>query len=134
LAASDSTFAERLAYVRWLRSRGRPAPETDAELAGALGVTSGWIRKWKLRPDAPEGRTQMAAIEKALHPTGVSVHWLFDNQGTAPEPDQWDRWLEARKQPKRARAQLDAVTAEHERQATRTKPRPRAARGGRPGN
>lgn len=91
--AGESGFADRLAYVRWLRARGRRAPETDAEFAEAVGVTYGWLSKWKLRPDAPEGRTETGALTRALGPNGVTSDWLFDGKGSAPEPEQWKRWI-----------------------------------------
>ena len=53
-------FAERLAYVRWLRNRGRLTPESDTELADAWGVGQKWLGKWKTRREAPEGRTDRA--------------------------------------------------------------------------
>jgi transcriptional regulator with XRE-family HTH domain len=82
----------RLAYVRWLRGRGRLAVETDRELAHALGVTYGWLAKWKIRPDAPDGRTETRAIAQALAPMGVTDTWLFDGEGTPPEPKLWTVW------------------------------------------
>lgn len=85
-------FAERFAYVRWLRARGRLSPESDRELAVALGVGESWIRKWKTRADAPEGRSEQKALERALAPLGVTVEWLYDNAGPPPQPSLWETW------------------------------------------
>lgn len=90
--SDESGFAERLAYVRWLRSRGRIAPESDRELAQALGVGEQWLRKWKSRPDAPDGRKEAQAIAGALAPLGVTIAWLYDEQGPPPEPALWAVW------------------------------------------
>lgn len=86
-------FADRLAYIRWLRSRGRRAAETDREFAAAIGVTYGWFTKWKVRLDAPPGRTEARAILAALRPSGVTEEWLFDAKGKPPEHELWDVWV-----------------------------------------
>jgi hypothetical protein len=83
-------FLDRLAYLRWLRNRGRTKPETDAELASAWGVGEKWLSKWKLRTDAPEGRSESAAIAKAIGAGAMS--WLYDGVGEAPEPETWAAW------------------------------------------
>lgn len=89
-------FAGRLAYLRWLRTVGREGPETDAELAAALGVGVKWLRKWKRRAEAPEGRTEALAIATALEAMGVTVGWLYDGKGPTPRPKLWREWLVAR--------------------------------------
>jgi hypothetical protein len=86
-------FADRLAYVRWLRARGKRAPETDTEFAANVGVGAKWLGKWKNKPNAPEGRTEAAAISAALAGMGVSLDWLYDGKGSPPEPIAWKRWL-----------------------------------------
>ena len=86
-------FAERLAYVRWLRSRGRIRPETDTELAASLGVGAKWLGKWKGKSSAPEGRTEATAIAAALSGIGVTLDWLYDGKGSPPEPSAWKGWL-----------------------------------------
>lgn len=88
-------FRERLAFVRWLRAKGRTALESDAELAVALGVGYKWLQKWKTRAEAPEGRTEHDAIAKALKPLGVPVRWLYDGSGAQPWPDLWAYWSDA---------------------------------------
>lgn len=91
-------FADRLAYVRlirWLRS-GKRAPETDGEFAASVGVTPGWLAKWKIRDDSPDRRTETDAILSALADIGVTSDWLFDGNGVPPEPARWKEWLAAR--------------------------------------
>lgn len=83
---SDSSFAERLAYARWLRV----VDETDADLAGRAGVTAPWLAKWKLRVDSPPGRKEGPALARAL---GVREEWLLDNEGAAPRAGEWPAWL-----------------------------------------
>lgn len=86
-------FAGRLAYVRWLRSRGRVKLETDREFAAAMGVNYPWFAKWKTRTEAPDGRTETGAMAEALRPYGVTPDWLFDAKGSPPEPALWTIWL-----------------------------------------
>lgn len=88
--APEIGFAERLAYVRWLRARGRISPESDRELATALHVGESWVRKWKTRADAPEGRSEQKALEAALG--AVLVAWLYDDEGAPPQPALWAAW------------------------------------------
>jgi transcriptional regulator with XRE-family HTH domain len=87
-------FAERLAYVRWVRSMGRLKPETDAELARAMGVGDKWLAKWKTSARPPEGRSEAAAIEAS---GVVSVDWLYDARGEAPRPELWRDWIDERR-------------------------------------
>lgn len=89
---AKSGFAYRLAYVRWLRQRGRTDFETDRELAGALGVGVPWFAKWKGSPESPDTRSQIRAIVTALAPLGVTEAWLIDGEGPAPEPNLWRWW------------------------------------------
>jgi hypothetical protein len=86
-------FAHRLAYLRWLRNRGRVKAETDAEVSAWLGVGLKWLGKWKTRRDAPEGRTEARAVSAALRAIGVELDWLYDGAGDPPEPERWGEWL-----------------------------------------
>lgn len=86
-------FAQRLAYLRWLRSFGRLKPETDREFAVALGVGEKWLSKWKGSEKPPEGRSEAAAIAEALRPSGVTVEWLYDGKGSPPQQVLWSDWL-----------------------------------------
>lgn len=90
----DTGFDKRLAYVRWLRARGRPAPESDRELAAATGVGYPWLSKWKSRSDAPDSREQATKLCQGL---GVDAAWLLDNIGMPPEPELWRAWSSAQK-------------------------------------
>jgi hypothetical protein len=97
--AKDLGFADRLAYIRlirWLYSGAR-APETDGEFAEAMGVTPGWLAKWKTRDDTPDRRTETTAISTALSAMGVKADWLLDNRGEPPRADLWETWSRARK-------------------------------------
>lgn len=88
-------FRDRLAYVRWLRARGKTRMEKDTELAEGLGVGYEWLKKWGRRAEAPEGRQQYEAIRRALEPIGVPVDWLYDGIGETPHPEFWAFWVEA---------------------------------------
>lgn len=89
-------FAERFAFVRFLRAMGRLSPESDRELAAALGVGESWIRKWKTRADAPEGRVVMF-----LYVPATIMVLLRPNEGTVPawlerSAARWPAWLRGR--------------------------------------
>lgn len=86
-------FAERLAYVRWLRDRGRQRPESERELAGRADVGYAWLQKWKRSDTAPAERTLTARLVNALK---VEARWLLDGDGDAPEPERWKEWLAAK--------------------------------------
>jgi hypothetical protein len=86
----------RLAYVRWLRSRGRVKPEGDSELAAATGVGLPWLNKWKNRADAPNDRSITNRFSRAL---GVSDAWLIDGDGEPPRPQLWGIWSEGASTP-----------------------------------
>lgn len=90
--ASEVGFAHRLAYVRWLRDRGRVVREADRQFAIAMGVGEKWYIKWKQRDHAPEGRTEFEAFAAGLATMGVSAAWLYDGKGATPEPKLWDAW------------------------------------------
>lgn len=89
MSQKDTGFHRRLAYVRWLRARGRAAPESDRELADATGVGYPWLNKWKGRKDAPDSHEMRIAFANGLKVDGA---WLFDNKGTPPEPELWSYW------------------------------------------
>lgn len=91
----DIGFRDRLAYVRWLRARGKTKMERDTELAEGLGVGYEWLKKWGRRAEAPQGRREYDAIRRALTPIGVSVDWLYDGIGETPHPELWAFWVEA---------------------------------------
>jgi hypothetical protein len=92
-------FAGRVAYLRWLLSRGRIAPLTDKALADWLGVTEKWFGKWKTKRRAPEGRTESLAIDAALSRLGTSTHWLYDAKEDPPRPELWAVWRESEEMP-----------------------------------
>lgn len=90
---ASTGFDDRLAYLRWLRSAGRPKAETDDELAVALGVGKKWLDKWKRRSDSPDGRDEEKSIRQSL---GDAVtRWLYDDEGDPPKPDLWKVWIRA---------------------------------------
>lgn len=90
MSQKDTDFGRRLAYVRWLRARGRPAPESDRELAAATDVGYPWLSKWKSRSDAPDSYEMRERFRRGLE---LETSWLFDGQGEPPEPQLWQHWL-----------------------------------------
>lgn len=93
VARAEPGFADRLAYVRWLRGIGRQAPESDAEFAERAGLGYEWLKKWMRRDDAPTDRERCAKLVAGLE---VNDGWLLDNIGDAPEPSLWRRWWSER--------------------------------------
>jgi hypothetical protein len=120
-------FADRLAYLRWLRALGRLRPETDGELADAWGVGEKWLWKWKKSAVAPEGRTEEKAISEVVGE--LVARWLYDGTDPAPRADLWREWVVARSlEPMRAtdpKAVDDFI--ERERAASRAYDAERAA-------
>jgi transcriptional regulator with XRE-family HTH domain len=80
------SFRVRLAYLRWLSNAGKVPPEKDSEFAQRAGVGYEWLKKWMKRDDAPDDRTLTAKLAEAL---GADPAWLFDGEGTAPQPVLW---------------------------------------------
>lgn len=91
-----STFAERLAYARWVRQLTTASPEeSDKDLAGRVGVTPPWLAKWKGRENAPPGHKELVGLARALQ---VPDDWLVaDGEASAPLPALWRDWLAARR-------------------------------------
>lgn len=87
----DIGFGGRLAYLRWLDSRGRITPKSDREFAAELGVGESWVRKWKVRPDVPERRTEEGAFQR--HFGEPATRWLYEMKGAAPQAPLWPGWL-----------------------------------------
>lgn len=83
---TSSTFAERLAYARWLRV----VVETDQDFARRLGLSKAWVTKWKDRPDAPPGRREAERLTAALE---VAEGWLMNGAGDPPQPESWPGFL-----------------------------------------
>jgi transcriptional regulator with XRE-family HTH domain len=88
----DGGFAERLAYVRWVRQARLRRYENDRQLAAALGVGEKWLGKWKDSTRAPEGRSEAAAIEAVLGREATA--WLYDGVGEPPNRELWHAWLD----------------------------------------
>lgn len=86
------SFAVRLAYVRWLNSRGALSPESDSDLAKRAGLGNEWLAKWKKRDDAPNDRTRAGLLVAAL---GADPGWLLDGVGNPPEPELYVAWERA---------------------------------------
>lgn len=95
MSQSDTPgYGERIAYVLWLRARGRMEPETDAEVATGAGVGYVWFQKWKRRADAPADRTLTRLLCRYLNPEGLAAFddWLLDAVGSPPESGLWGIW------------------------------------------
>lgn len=88
-----SQFGERLAYCRWLRSRGLVCTEGEREFARNVGIPESWYFDWKYRPDPPRIGSHALKLLAALAGLGVTQDWLFYGVGTPPEPALWDAWF-----------------------------------------
>lgn len=89
----DLGFRDRLAYLRWLRNRGRLRPETDAQVAAYLGVTTGWVEKWKQKHNSPPGHKERIAMTPPLEAMGTTDDWLYEGEGSPPQPRLWKGWF-----------------------------------------
>lgn len=91
---TPTSFAERLAYARWVRQLTTSGGEEfDKDLAARVGVTPPWLAKWKGRQDAPPGHKELGALASAL---GCRMDWLATEAGDPPLPALWRDWLAAR--------------------------------------
>lgn len=119
-SVTPSTFAERLAYARWVRV----VPETDQDFAARLGLSKAWVTKWKDRPDAPPGRREATKLAAALE---VSEGWLMNGEGAPPSPELWPGFLtKYRAGPPRVALESDETEA-HEYVARKQKAAPHKA-------
>jgi hypothetical protein len=109
--ADDQGFANRLAYVRWLRGMGRDELEMLSDFAKAIGVKYSWLYKWAESPKSPTRRPEIKALIAGLEPMGVSEEWLIDGKGTPPRADLWTSWAHARSERLGERPTLRLETA-----------------------
>lgn len=91
-----STFAERLAYARWVRQLtiADSPEEADKDLAARIAVSTGWLAKWKIREDAPPGHREITALAEAV---GVPWKWLAGQEDGPPLPALWADWFATRR-------------------------------------
>lgn len=91
-------YADRFAYVIWLRAAGRIDVEDDNDVERGAGVTRQWIQKWRRLNQAPKDRLLTRALVRFLNePYGWDVEeWLLDGVGEPPEPALWKIWNDAR--------------------------------------
>lgn len=95
--ADDLGFADRLAYVRWLRQAGRTEVESLRAFSAAIGVEYAWLHKWADSARAPTRRPEIKALMAGLAPMGITEEWLIDGTGTPPMPTLWRGvWIKAR--------------------------------------
>jgi hypothetical protein len=121
-AIAPPSFAERLAYARWVRQLTTNAPEeSDMELVRRSGVKQPWFSKWKGRDDVPPGR-EILQLADAL---GVSWQWLEGQDRPPPLPSLWRDWFAARRgnpvapsDPRYITADLDLVDPRSDRLLT----------------
>lgn len=93
-------YAERYAYLLWVRAAGRMYPEGDNDVERGAGVTRQWIQKWRRLNQAPNDRILTRALVRFMNePYGWNVEeWLLDGAGEPPRPELWDFWVKARTQ------------------------------------
>lgn len=87
------TFAERLAYARFLHHLLTGEAPSNAAIARAAGRANAWVTEVVRRDEAPTDYRVHRPIAELL---GVGEAWLFRGEGGPPEPDLWARWLEQR--------------------------------------
>lgn len=90
---SSPDFAERLAYARLLRHFRTGEAPGNAEIGRAVGRSGPWVTKWAQLHDPPRDYTVHAPLAAFL---GVEERWLIRGQGSAPDPELWNRWREMR--------------------------------------
>lgn len=97
-----STFAERLAYARWIRHLSSGAAATNAEIGRAVKRTGQAITGWSVREAPPPDYLNNKPLHSPLAAfLGVDERWLISGEGDPPEPELWKQWRALRTQPLR---------------------------------
>lgn len=90
-----STFAERLAYARWLYHGSAREALSQADIARAVKRTAGWVTKWTESDVPPRDYEVHRPLADMLR---VSEAWLIRGEGDPPDPGLWATWIERRRQ------------------------------------
>lgn len=90
---AESSFRERLAYARWLRTLRTGEAPTNVDLARAAGRSSAWATGIVSADRPPDSREVGRGLSDYL---GVPELWLMDGRGAVPEPELWVRWQKER--------------------------------------
>jgi len=85
-------FAERLAYARLLVHLRTGRCVTHTEISEAVGRTQPWVTKWARSATPPRDYEVHRPLAAFLD---VDEAWLVRGEGSAPEPELWERWLAA---------------------------------------
>lgn len=130
---ADSTFAERLAYARWLYPLvvGAKSPG-NAEIGRHVGRKGQTLTNWMAQADPPPFHDVRKPLAQLLH---VEETWLFDNSSEPPRPDLWQDWIARHRDPKRPTYLKVAEQTQHyvageevHRSSSRKRPRKRRRR------
>lgn len=91
---THSTFAERFGYALWIKHlRDGDAP-SFAEIGRAVDRTGPAVSAWRNSEEPPP--------DYRVHPPmaayfDIDERWLIRDEGVAPEPELWTRWLRERR-------------------------------------
>lgn len=89
-----TTFAERFAYLIFMRHALTGRAPTNAEVARATGVTDVAVLRWSQRSDAPPAYAHVKALVEFFAP--ASEDWLVSGKGEPPIPAMYREWMKAR--------------------------------------
>jgi hypothetical protein len=89
-----STFAERLAYARWLYHGARGEVLSNTDIATAVKRTQPWVTKWADSDTPPRDYEVHEPLATLL---GVDERWLIRGEGNPPRAELWDEWSKARR-------------------------------------
>lgn len=89
----STTFADRLAYARFLMHMRTGEAPSNAAVARAVGRANAWVTEIARRREAPTDYRVHRPMAEFL---GVPEAWLVRAEGSVPEPELWKRWQAAR--------------------------------------
>ena len=89
-----TTFAERLAYLVFMRHALTGRAPSWKEIGDGVGVTGEAVLGWSRRKDPPPAYTHVKALVAFFAP--VTEDWLVAGAGDPPIPAMYREWQKAR--------------------------------------
>jgi transcriptional regulator with XRE-family HTH domain len=96
-AERPPSFAERFAYLRFLKHLELGKAPTWKEIGDAVGVTGEAVQGWVAKNQPPRDYKTVAELLRYFGgPELLEQGWLMEGVGVAPDPEMWVRWRSAR--------------------------------------
>lgn len=104
-----TTFAERFAYLVFMRHALTGKAPTNTEIGRSVGVTDVAVLGWSKRKDPPPAYAHVKGLVAFFAP--VTEEWLVRAAGEPPVPALYREWEKARAAAAKAQAATAAATA-----------------------